>query len=341
MLAQRSGLLMWATGRLIEHDGRAPGAIRRLLCSGPARRQAVFAILAAELASERHEQIMGADDYKDAARRSDIICNGGAREVLAELLGREPPDGLKGALERIGLNPMLDPRHYAKLIGFYTDPAARPPREALKYVGEIKPVMIRAVDILPTCLLHANVLTRLTSMTDVHGLVEAVQFAKSVNCRATDEVILEAVARMREETKLEELIARFIRRADRPLATPLPADEDVHPIKSVVTLVGTARQFRNCLATERKVVGALLGRVAYAVLRGEAVMEFLALSNGAFLFVDAHGKRNAPVSPELLALARAKCVAAGVAFIPTSGGRENVFGNLVDPFDPVFLNLAA
>lgn len=341
MLSLRLGLLGWATGRLIEHDARAPGAIRRLLCSGPARRQAVYALIASELAAERHEQIARA--YKGDAdiERSEIVRDGGAREVLAELLGREPPDGLKGALERVGLNPLIDPRLYAKLIELYTDPAARRPREALKYVGQIRPVMIRAIDILPTCLLHHNVLTRLTSMTDAHGVVEAVQFAKSVNSRATDEVILEAVARMREEAKLEELIARFIRRADRPLAAPIPADEDVWPVQSVVTLVGTARHFRNCLATERKVVGALRGRAAYAVLRGEVVMEFLALSTGAFLFVGAHGKKNGAVSPELHALARSKCVAAGVPFVPANSGGDGVFGGLVDPYDPVFLELAA
>ena len=341
MLSQRLGLLGWATGRLIEHDALAPGAIRRLLCSGPARRQAIYALIAAELASERHEQITAFDDGDADIERAEIIRDGGAREVLAELLGRESPDGLKGALERVGLNPLADPRLYAKLVELYIDPTARRATEALKYVGQIKPVMIRAIDILPTCLIHHHVLTRLTSITDAHGIVEAVQFAKSVNSRATDEAILEAVSRMREEAKLEELLARFIRRADQPLAVPVPADEDVWPVRSAITLIGTARQFRNCLATERKVVGAVRGRAAYAVLRGEVVMEFLALSTGAFLFVAAHGKKNGLVSPELHALARSKCVAAGVPFVPTNSGGDGVFGALVDPYDPIFLELAA
>ena len=126
-----------------------------------------------------------------------------------------------------------------------------------------------------------------------------------------------------------------------PSVARSPADDEVWPVATVTHLIGTARQFRNCLATERKIVGALLGRAAYAVLRGEAVMEFAALSNGSFLFVETHAARNGPVSPELEALARSKCVAAGVPFVPLSNGGQGVFGQLVDPYDPVFFNLAA
>ena len=131
MLTPRDGLLGWATGRLIEHDARAPGAIRRLLASSPGRRQAIFALLAAELASERQDQIVGVNDEDAATRRSEIIRDGGARDVMVELLGREPPDGLRGALERLGLNPMPDARLYGRLIEIFTDPSAKIAAEAL------------------------------------------------------------------------------------------------------------------------------------------------------------------------------------------------------------------
>ena len=234
-----------------------------------------------------------------ATRRSEIIRDGGARDVMVELLGREPPDGLRGALERLGLSPMPDARLYGRLIEIFTDPSAKIAAEALRYVGRIKPVMLRLIDTLPTSLLHPNVLTRLDSTFEAHGLVEAVEFAQSVNSRASDAAILESVSRMREDTRLDEVITRFIRRADRPLGRPLPADDEVWPVATVTHLIGTARQFRNCLATERKIVGALLGRAAYAVLRGEAVMEFAALSNGSFLV-----RRN-PRRPQRTRVARA------------------------------------
>lgn len=342
MLAQPTGLLGWSTSKLIGYDQLAPGVIRRVLSSGPAHRQAVFALLASEVACERHQQITGTEPTgAQALRRAEIIRDGDAKEVLVELLGREPPDGLRGGLERVGLSPMKAPSLYARLIEVYTSAQQRPLAAVLRHVGQITPTMLRVADVLPSVLLHPAVITRLESLAEAGQLVEALNFARAVNSRMSDEVLAGALSRMSEDAGLDDVLARFVRRADLPLGEPLPASDEVVPLRSVRDMVMASREFRNCLGQDRKVRVALLGRASYAVLHGEAVMEFVRLSTGGWLFVDVHGPRNAPVPDEVREMAKAKCVAAGVPFVTKGLGRDGRFGQFYDPFDPQWLDLAA
>ena len=340
---QRYGLLGgWPTGRLIDLDAKVPGVISRVLTSGPARRQAVFAILAAELAAERHQQVIGdGPDEGTSLRRAEVIRHGSASDILAELLGTAPPQGLSGALERIGLTPMLQPALYHRLIKIFIDPGQRPVVEALRYVGKITPSMLRSIDLLPGCLLHANVLKKLDGSFEAHQFAEGLAFAKSVNTNLTDEAIFEAASRMRDNMRLDELLSRFIRRADLRLAAPIPADREIRPLQSVRDMIGAGRQFRNCLHTNRKIVNALRGKAAYAVYgQDDAILEFACLSTGEWLFVAAYGHRNAAVPPAVEQAIFAKAKQAGIAYLPPSEGGHGTIGGLLQPYDPIFLEAA-
>lgn len=342
MLTQRDGLLGWATGRLVMHDANAPGVIRRLLSSGPMHRQAVFAAIAFELASERHDQVVGCEPDEAAAKvKAEVLRDGRAREVIARAIGRDVPDGLPGALERVGLSPLQRPSSYAKLVEAFTAPDQSHLADALRYVGQINDMMLRAADVLPAWLVHPEALKRLDSIADARGFVGAVATAQAVNSRLTHEVFRAALFQMREGKALADVISRFIRRADHPLAVPVPADADVTPLLSVRQMVLTSRQFRNCMATDRKIISALLGRTAYAVLRNTAVMEFVALSDGTWLYGGAYGVRNAQVDGSVEELALAKCAAAGVPYLRPSQQRRGQFAQFTHPYDPRLIDFAA
>lgn len=342
MLTQRDGLLGWATGRLVIHDTNAPGVIRRLLSSGPMRRQAVFAAIALELASERHDQIVGCEPDEVAAKaKAEVLRDGRARQVVAVAIGRDVPDGLLGAFERVGLAPLQRPPSYVRLIEALTAPDQSHIADALRYVGQINDMTLRIADVLPAWLVHPEALRRLDSIADARGFVGAVATAQAVNSRLTHEAFRQALTQMRDQTALADVVARFIRRADHPLAVPVPADDDVTPLLSVRQMVLTSRQFRNCMATDRKIIGALLARTAYAVLRGAAVMEFVALSDGAWLYGGAYGVRNAQVDGAVEELALAKCTAAGVPYLRPSQPRRGQFVQFTDPYDPRLIDFAA
>jgi hypothetical protein len=338
--SQREELLGWATGRLIAHDALAPGVIRRLLSNGPARRQAVFTLLAVEAASEPVEQEAVAD-RSAPLHRAEIIRDGGARDVLAEALGHVPPTGLRGALERVGHSLLPEPRLYQRLIEIYSNPIHRAAADALRYVGRITGSMLDVLEVLPVTLVHPNMLKNLRGVNHARSFLGAVQFAKFVNSNCTDEAILYSLNHAQADKDLEDVLARSVRRADRQLGVPLAADDDVRPLVLARDLCFASRKFRNCLSREHKIVGALLGRAAYAIFREEVVIEFVHLSTGNWLLVDTHAHGNGAVPKELEQAARAKCRESGIACLPEARERSGRFGRFADRYDPVCLNIAA
>ena len=332
----------FATGRLIEHDTNAPGVIRRLLCSGPMRRQAVFATIACELAAERHRQITGEhDDHAAAVAKAEVLRDGRAREVIGLAIGDHVPDGLLGALERVGLSPLRLSLGYRRLIDVFIQPEQRHIADGLRHVGAIQHETLMIIDMLRPWLVHPQVLSRLESVSDARAFVEAVTFAQSVNSAATDERILGALAHMGAQTTLPELTARFLRRADRELGVPIPADDDVNPIRTIQEMIVTSRRFRNCLGTNKRIVGALRRRTAYANFKGLAIMEFVALSDSSWVYAGSYGVRNETVGDDVEAAARAKCAAAGVPFFRPGGERTGPFAAILDPYDHRLIDFGA
>ena len=341
ILLQKNGLLGWATARLIHHDAIAPGVIRRLLSSGPMRRQAVFLVLAQEVVHERHLQIVGGEpDQEEALQRAEVLRDGRAGEVVALAIDRVP-EGLLGALERSGLKPLHDPRLYARLCEVYMRSDQRPVADALRHVGAITPTMLRIIDILPPELLCPATLTRLKSPDEAAEFVEAMAMAQAVNSRATDEVVRERLGRLAPDAELTTLVSRLIRRADIELEQPLPADNEVEPIRTVREMILTGRRLHNCLGTDLKIVGALLGRRAYALFRDTAVLEFAPLSDGRWLFLAPYQYGNVPVADDVEQEARTKIVAAGIACLPTVDPRRGRFSSYIAPADTTFLQIAA
>src|SRR5579862_9409922 len=158
----RDDWLGWATGRLIDHDALAPGVIRRLLNSGPGRRQAVFALMAIEVSSECDgPTTAGAAVDRSTVLRAQIIRDGSARDVLTEALGREPPNGLRGALGRVGPLPLREPRLYRQLVEVYSKREHRTAALTLRHSGQITETMLNILEVLPDRLIHPSVLPRL------------------------------------------------------------------------------------------------------------------------------------------------------------------------------------
>jgi hypothetical protein len=341
MLVQKDGLLGWATGRLVLHDSYAPGVIARLLTSGPMFRQSVFALIAHELAAEQHHQITGGEDKDLLHRKATALRDGRAKEVIAFATADRIADGLLAALERIGLEPLKSPTSYRRLVEMFTDPAKAPAAIALRNTGQTKENMIRCIGALPIWLVKAEVLKRLDSISDALGFATAVTFAQSVNSLATREAILDAIGQMSDDTTLPDLIGRFVRKADKQLAEPIAADEDVTPIRSCAEMAAVAREFDNCLGLHQRLTGALHGRMAYAVFRGEAVMEFGALSNATWVYMGCHGRENGLVEPHTKLAAEARAEAAGIPHVKRSPRALGAFRRVLADDDVFMLDLAA
>src|SRR5690606_33377566 len=96
------GLLGWATAALVKLDDEASGTLSRVLTAAPARRQAIFAALAAQ---EAKAGVFDAGEHLLPMTFAEVIRHGRAADILRHAY-TELPEGLPGLLERVGEKPL-------------------------------------------------------------------------------------------------------------------------------------------------------------------------------------------------------------------------------------------
>lgn len=303
-------LLGWATDSLVELDPLAPGLIGRVLTASPKSRQAIYTVLASRLLIAEHNDAFGRVDDGDDANLAFILREGRPREVLELVFGRVP-DGWIGALERLGGQPMSNLNAYVKLHRVFADPKHDRKAEALRHVGQITEKMLSVLCALDDRWVHAETLKRLPDVTAAKDFNRAIAFVQSVSSKATDEAVAAAIARLAPTARLSGIVRRYIRRADRFPSHPLHADDDMRPLNSARDLIEAARRYRNCLAS--MIDRALIGQVAFAEFRGEAIVELRPLTLDRGWLLDAvHVARNAHVPSTLAEEVERKCAAMGI-----------------------------
>src|SRR5690606_38234815 len=105
------GLLGWATDALVKLDDAEPGVLARVLTAAPARRQAIFAALAAQ--EIKPGDICQPDDLFPTSF-AEVVRHGRAMDILRQAYG-DVPDGLPGLLESVGEKPLPRSRDYIAL----------------------------------------------------------------------------------------------------------------------------------------------------------------------------------------------------------------------------------
>lgn len=119
-------LLGWATKHLVLLDELEPGALRRLLTAAPLSRQAIFAALALS-----EDELVRRDPVL-----AHLVRDGRARDILQCVLPHIP-EGLLGALARIGGHPLPRASYYVAVTRMYFDPAKQKQVAALRECGRI------------------------------------------------------------------------------------------------------------------------------------------------------------------------------------------------------------
>ena len=115
------GLLGWCTEALVKLDDTAPGVLARVMTAAPARRQAIFAALAAQ------EEKVGLYDVGDdlfQASFEEVIRHGRSSDILRRAFG-SIPEGFPSMLAQIGERPLPRAKDYIALRALLTDSDAR------------------------------------------------------------------------------------------------------------------------------------------------------------------------------------------------------------------------
>jgi hypothetical protein len=311
------GLLGWCTTPLVKLDDTASGVLARVLTAAPARRQAIFAALAAQ---EENVGLYDAGDDLLPMSFAEVIRHGRPGDILRRAFG-EVPEGFPTMLTQIGERPLPCAKGYIALYSILTDNDARA-ADALRGSGRITSRKLDVLNALDPRWRHANTLERIDSGGEALMFNQAIGFIQSLNSKATDEVIAGAIAAMRPTSTLARLLDRFLQRADQLAAHPIASgDNELRPLLSMRDVLTAGRRYRNCL--RHRLADVAAGRMVLAEFRGECLVEFRPLTAGVgWLLRDVHIERNRPVPLSLFADVEAKCDEIGIPRINEAGGGD-------------------
>lgn len=311
------GLLGWCTEALVRLDDTAPGVLARVLTAAPARRQAIFAALAAQ---EEKVGLYDAGDDLLPMSFAEVIRHGRPGDILRRAFG-SIPEGLPSMLSQIGERPLSRAKDYIALRDLLADDDVRA-ADALRGSGRITCRKLEVINALDHRLRHANTLERIDSGGEALMFNQAIGFIQSLNSKATDEVVAGAIAAMRPTSTLARLLDRFLQRADHLPPHPIASgDNELLPLLSMKTVLHAGRRYRNCL--RHRLADVAVGRMALAEFRQECIVEFRPLTAGAgWLLRDVHIERNRPVPLSLFADVEAKCDEIGIPRINEAGGGD-------------------
>lgn len=301
------GLLGWSTDALVKLDDEVPGILSRVLTAAPARRQAIFAALAAR---EVNDGLFGRADSLFPPDLAEVLRHGRISDILRHAFG-QVPQGFPGALERVGERPLDRPEDYLAIRDVLASDDQRA-ATALRSGGKITRAKMRVMAALDPRWLHANTLSRIDSPVEANAFNHAVAFVQSVNTNSTEEAVAEAIARMNPTSTLPRLLQRMLHRADRLPPHPVSVeDKELRPLLTVNHHLQVGRRYRNCVSSKVPEVAA--GRMALAEFRGEVLLEFRPLSaNAGWKLWAIHGHRNGPVEHQVAEAAAAKCETLGI-----------------------------
>lgn len=317
MSVREGGLLGPFTYALVKLDDVESGVLARVVTAAPARRQAIFAALAAQ-------EIKGGDicppDDVSTASFAEVVRHGRAMDILRHAY-TDVPEGFPGLLERVGDRPLPRPCDYIALHALAESDDARG-ADALRGSGRITYRKLEVLAALDPRWRHANSLERIDTGVEAMRFNSAVEFIQSVNSKATDEVVAGAIARMAPSSSLPKLLDRFLRRADRLPPHPISeGDNELRPLATMRDLLEAGRKYRNCLAHRLADIAA--GKMAIAEFRGEILLEFRPLSMGrGWMLWSAHGPRNELVALDLKDEAAAACERHGVPHVAERPGNK-------------------
>jgi hypothetical protein len=309
----------------VKLDVHCPNFVSFVLCTSTLRRQAIFATLAAldrdhpESLAARLKSLFPTDHHSCRSLHQQIarvlmMAPVRAREIIRAVYG-EAPDGLLGVLNRIGDDPLPDPRLYFTLFDTFTDPQHRVRRDVLRHRrGPITALHIRTVHRLDPVLVHEHILTRVHSVSQAEDVNAALALIRRTVSSATEEAIRQSIQNIGDKTDLATFLNRWLQKVDCPPAFPLipENDPDIVVMTSGDDIAALGRRYRNCSAT----------RIIHAAIGYEALLEWKPspglvaqcrrLTSGQWVLTDVHAKGNGRVQPTAAAAFRRKLEALGI-----------------------------
>lgn len=304
----------WPAPLLANLDESAPGFLVAMSRSKAIYRQAVFAAMAAGIVDRPTEFL----ERATGEEMTETSWDGAAADLALTLLNMTPQEivaasyrsvgeGLLGALNRVGYEPLGTSNAYPRLNSLLDERGDRRRVRALQHGGRIHDRLLDVVERLDPALLHPNVVRKIRTASHADQANDTLRLLQQVNSAATPEAIWKSSSDLGDGTDLTDWLRRFLLKCDRFPDSPLGiGDAELVALRSGPELEDAGHRYSNCLAT--KVLQVLSGRVyfyEFTVMPG-AIVSFHRMACGTWLMSKAYGRRNGSVSREMTDRIRAK-----------------------------------
>lgn len=329
----------WALDRAIVLDCACPGLLASTLYFGPARRQAMFLVMAsmdrfgqAEIASRLRRAIEGsvAPGQSDEAVIGRAILLLRRPRDLVRAVYDSVPDGLLGTMQRLGHDPVGAPETYRELRRLFFSDAPADERR-VKVLGQMSGSLVGAqieiVSMLDPVLLHPAFVASVYETKQVAELNAALTYVRARCSRATDGAIRSSLARLKPGDHRSTLYKWWTHRFDRlPRTLDTRGDPTLVILGSAEALADAGRRYANCLKSKAGEV--YVGNYVYIDYRPPApepgVIAELRVTTQGFLLEGLYARKNCKVRPERAATVRRKLAACGVALYDHAPDEQDI-----------------
>ncbi|OHV17802.1 hypothetical protein BK022_03315 [Methylorubrum extorquens] len=240
------------------------------------------------------------------------------RDLVRALFGTVP-NGLLGAMQRLGHAPVGAPETYRELQRLFFSTTA-PDRHRVKVLGQMSGSLVGAqieiVSLLDPMLLHPAFVANVYETEQVAELNGALTYVRARCSGATVEAIRSSLARLKPGNHRSTLYKWWIHRFDRlPRTLETRGDPTLVILGSAEELSDAGHRYANCLKS--KVADVYVGNYVYIEYRPAApepgVIAELRVTTQGFLLEGLYARKNCKVRPERAATVRRKLAACGVA----------------------------
>jgi hypothetical protein len=320
----------------------SPGFLAHLIYASDLKRQTIFMSLgevhARQAVAVRLRHVVNPDEFTildPLAHTARALVVSKPRQIIQALFGAVP-DGLLGALARLGPQPLSDPSLYRELFGLFAHPMHRARANLLKQAsGKLTETKVRIALVLDPVLLAQHVFDNLIFTNEVEQLHAALALMRQTVSTATDEALRNSVRDLPVKPDMDAWVQRWLEKLDRPLVrAPLEGDPDFAPLYGPA-LERAADRFANCLS--RRKLHAAAGRHAYFEYLPSpgAIVELTRLSNDTWVVTDISGRRNGKLPAHALAVITSKLERYSIPSIASAmpSGTVRLIARLLNVFD--------
>ena len=255
-------------------DTACPGFLNASFHVSALKRQAIFACFA-EADWERPDQLASRlrgvapaeciSHLDPLAQIARSLITSRAREIILATYG-EVPNGLLGALARIGDEPLPEP-YYRVLFNFFAKPNLRKKGRVLRHVGRIDVRTLQVIEIVDAAeLLNPAIISLLASQNNAFDFTQTVRWLKELD-HVDNDALDEAIRGATTRRSLGRALQYWIERTEQLPGLPVLNDPEFQVLSSVSMLRAKGIEYRVCLTSSEPIREAVLGLVAFAEWR--------------------------------------------------------------------------